>query len=644
MPKRHQTSVAHVHPPLPFFSGRLRAAVMAFDQRGTDITSASPVMRISLMEGHNQSLILQDGHVVGHMCNSFCPQDYEYLSVCALDSIPISFGGNCAISSPLRESTTIRSDPQLAQQANGQSYSQLDTLLAVISMRCYVESPPHFDVKAEDSDDKLRPSPSSSLPNILLTSDVWRRIPTDILGDIAAQLPTFEDIKPTSIVRHSETCRLWRAVLSPHIFRKVVLSTDLAKRVIFQEPQEETDDEYEKASGGRILRRFSQFLDDALPSGKSIVPYIKHLVISDGVRWRTDVYNPGWTDSATMRNNAERLVDVLKHFSRLQKLEVETLLPLDGFRIAEVTSQEPGGDSELASPGDGGRATPVFNPWTPIDVDEVEILFWDNPLSLSAFARHGIPRLLGLLTLLGNVNSLKVYGDMFTGSSYLFEPDHLPSPSHLCLSKLEFSGACSQPTIMRTLLSPTITAELRYLEFDGVHETRRDALRDILVQPALDPEHLAFTIYEAPALGSPALLNLAAKTSARLREVTLKLHLKPMTSGADERMVKCTFAILSTLSTPRALHSIRKVNIITYGHLELQPDVLDRKALDFMRLSQELDALLFDLYTGVHKIHTTIMPQRWGSFMPPDLAVSNRMLAELFPKMKNFVQMFEVSS
>ncbi|KAJ3556359.1 hypothetical protein NM688_g2073 [Phlebia brevispora] len=512
-------------------------------------------------------------------------------------------------------------------------------------MRCYVESPPLSDVEAEG--DNLRPSPSSSLPNILLTSDVWRRIPTDILGDIAAQLPTLEDIKPASIVRYSETCRLWRAVLSSHIFRKVVLSTDSpnTERVVSQEDtQEELNDEDEEASGGRILRRFSQFLNDALPSGKSIIPYIKHLVISDYTHWKTDFYNPGWADSATMRKNAERLVDVLKHFRRLEKLEVGTLIPLDGFRIAELASQEPARESELASSADGDHATPVFNPWTPIDVDEVEILFWDDHLSLPAFARRGVPRLLGLLTLFGNVNSLKVYDDMFTGSSYFFEPDNLPSSSYLRLSKLEFVGACSQPTIMRTLVSPTITSQLRYLEFDGVRETRRDALRDVLAQPALDPEHLAFTIYEAPALGSPALLNLTAKTPARLREVTLKLRLQPLRTGADERMVKCAFAILSTLSTPRALHSVRKINIITYGISELHHDVLDRKRPGLVRLSQELDTLLFGLYTGVHQIHTTIVPKNWGSFKPVELAASNRMLAELFPKMRNSVQMFQVSS
>ncbi|KAJ3552398.1 hypothetical protein NM688_g4168 [Phlebia brevispora] len=174
--------------------------------------------------------------------------------------------------------------------------------------------------------------------------------------------------------------------------------------------------------------------------------------------------------------------------------------------------------------------------------------------------------------------------------------------------------------------------------------TRSDALRDDLTQPALDSEHLAFTIYEALALGSPALLNLTAKTPARLREVTLKLRLQPLRIGADKRMVKCAFAILSTSSTPRALHSVRKINVITYGISELHHDVLDRRRPGLVRLSQELDTLLFDLYTDVHQIHTTIVSKNWGSFKPAELTASNRMFAELFPKMKDSVQMFQVRS
>ncbi|KAJ3551321.1 hypothetical protein NM688_g4772 [Phlebia brevispora] len=445
------------------------------------------------------------------------------------------------------------------------------------------------------TDDDFETSSSfSSPPDVVLTSDVWHRLSADIHGEIAVQLPSCKELELTSIIRHSEICRHWRRLLSPHIFHKITLRIDrdvLERTTIAQsDVREELALADDVTHGGEILRKFAQFLDDNQSSSRSIVPHIKHLVFSDGACRESDLHSLGWRDRADLKRNAELLVDVMSHFRQLNKLEIQTLIPLDGFRIAELMLQ-----------GQAIESMHTAHPRTPIDIDELIMVFWDDNLPLPLFD-NSIPHFFGLLALFGNVKSLDVYDNMRDVSQF---PDYgtlpayntLPAlPHYLRLSKLEFFGVCSRPRIIQMIVSPSATGELSYFDIDIII---------FIVDLPIDL---------APA--SPPLIDLIAKRRARLQETTLQLEfcsLNTESDGGVERsrthghMVKAASKILSTLNAPHTAHSVRKINIIIYGITHHCSAVVSTTG--FFQPFHELDSLLFDLRNSAHQIQTTITPR-----------------------------------
>ncbi|KAJ3552649.1 hypothetical protein NM688_g4040 [Phlebia brevispora] len=471
---------------------------------------------------------------------------------------------------------------------------------------------------------------SLNLSSLSLASDVWGKLPIDVLGEIAAQLPTLKGLERDSIVRHSETCKVWRSALSPSIFRRVTLQIGRNHHpagVAARDTQEEEGDGCHDGNGASVLRRFCRVLDDGAKIwGKSIASCIKHLAITDFDQESNDA---AWT---AQRKNAELLFDVLRHITRLDSLKFQTVIPLDGFRIAELALRA--WSSEPTS----------THAWTPIDVDELQIEFWRNGLPFTTFAAVGIPRFLGILSLFRNVKRLEVF-DSMPHSGEHFIPNNLPSlTNYLRLSKVKFGGLCAHPIIMQMIVSPSTTSELSNLDIGIIREHYTDQLKNLFSLPALDPEHLSFTIVGATSTSSPAPLDLVCKEGARLREISLELRLPPSPHYRFDHaaqalghggIARCVSKILSTLNVPRNAHSVRKIHITIWGITKHVDSATGPKLILPFR---ELDDTLFKLREGVHAIQTIIAPIEVFPYSPTQVAASKALLAELFPHMKESIQ------
>ncbi|KAJ3518585.1 hypothetical protein NM688_g9415 [Phlebia brevispora] len=191
------------------------------------------------------------------------------------------------------------------------------------------------------------------------------------------------------------------------------------------------------------------------------------------------LYYATWLDPAALRVNlnAKLLVDILRHFHHLEKVTIESMLPVDGFRIAELMSQVQDSESD------------VGQPQVPTDVDKLHILFWDSYEAV----HNSVPRLIGLVSLFGKIASLTVDAT-FDLQDETPDYDTLPPlPNHTRISSMYFAGQCSDPRIARALISPATTSDLTWLEIQ-VKDKYKEDLRQTLLLPALDPETLCLVI------------------------------------------------------------------------------------------------------------------------------------------------------
>ncbi|KAJ3551319.1 hypothetical protein NM688_g4774 [Phlebia brevispora] len=453
-----------------------------------------------------------------------------------------------------------------------------------------------------------------------LSSSIWATLPEDLLGEIAPHLADdFFDTPISLLIQYSQICRLWRAKLSPYIFYQIILPFDL-------DPLENAPPTTEALQGNsseegvhpslKTLHHFLLFLREAQASSRPIMSHIKRLLVVDEGDAGRSGRTPRTSDTHLAKRGAELLVDILSHFSRLRKFTMNSLMPIDGFRLAELV--EPGPDPEQ-------RTTP----WTPLAVNKLSIRLYGNHLGPP---QNGFPRFVGLLTLFGKIDRL----DLHNGEREIdpFRGTVLPSlPTHLQIPDLHLHLDCTQPSFIRTVITLPIASSIQRLELQDLDVEDMRELMAVLSDPVLKYRHLVLDVEDPPETEAPMALNLASKSLGRLDEVTLRLYIADCSDEPPEearlshyRTVKWAINMLSALNTPCTSHSIRMINLAVDGTYALDPylpGILDT--------FDELDQLLVDLHEGECRIRISITVQDFFDDPPKLTEQSNELRAELFP-------------